>query len=304
MNKPTSNPNAGFGPWALYSIAFAIYFVVGLAYNYYAGQHANPILQILFLPTTAIYAINPMHAIHNESMQGAGVDTLNWAIHGLMVLLFVGWVGYFGYVLFRFRRNVNATADYTGVKSHISTYIEGIVALVEGVLLIGLAIPLWAHAVQKFPAEKDSTVVHVIAQQFLWNVWYPGKDGFGQLDVNSGNVALDGKDAKSKGNFIIKNDLVVPVGKPVIVHLSSRDVIHSFACKPLRVTQDAIPGLNIPAWFQPAKVGKYWINCAQLCGSGHYSMRASVTVVSEQDYAKFLADNQKANESGGGGGYE
>ena len=199
MNKPTSNPNAGFGPWALYSIAFAIYFAVGLAYNYYAGVNGNPILQILFLPTTAIFSINPMHAIHNESMQGAGVDTLNWAIHGLMALLFVGWVGYFGYVLFRFRRKVNATADYTGVKSHISTYIEGIVALVEGVLLIGLAIPLWAHAVQKFPAEKDSTVVHVIAQQFLWNVWYPGKDGFGQLDVNSGNVALDGKDREIKG---------------------------------------------------------------------------------------------------------
>jgi len=120
--------------------------------------------------------------------------------------------------------------------------------------------------------------------------------------LNSGNVALDGKDAKSKGNFIVKNDLKVPVGKPVIVHLSSRDVIHSFACKPLRVTQDAIPGLNIPAWFQPAKVGTYWINCAQLCGSGHYSMRASVSVVSQEDYDKFLAENQKANESGGGGG--
>lgn len=304
MNKPTSNPNAGFGRWALYSILFGIYFAAGLAYNYYAGHDANPILQILFLPATAVTTINPSHAIHNESMQGGGIDTLNWAIHGLMGLLFVGWVGYFGYVLFRFRRNVNPTADYTGVKSHISTYIEGVVALVEGVLLIGLAIPLWAKAVQKFPEEKDSTVVHVIAQQFLWNVWYPSKDGFGTLDPASGNVTLDVKDPKSKGNFILKNDLVVPEKKPVIVHLSTRDVIHSFACKPLRVTQDAMPGLNIPLWFQPAHVGKYWINCAQLCGSGHYSMRASVTVVSQADYEKFLAENSKASDSSGGGGYE
>jgi cytochrome c oxidase subunit 2 len=301
MNKTTSNPNATVGRWALYSIAFAIYFVAGLAYNYYAGQNANPIWQIVFLPTTAMYAINPMHAIRNESMQGAGIDTLNWMVHGLMGILFVGWVGYFGYVLFRFRRNVNPVADYTGVKSHISTYIEGLVAVVEGALLIGLAIPLWAHAVQKFPAEKDSTVVRVVAQQFLWNVWYPSVDGFGSLDLNSGNVSLDPKDPKSKGNFMLKNDLVVPVGKPVIVHLSSRDVIHSFACKPLRVTQDAMPGLNIPAWFQPAKVGKYWINCAQLCGNGHYSMRASITVVSEEDYKKFLASNvQSASQSSGG----
>jgi cytochrome c oxidase subunit 2 len=301
MNKPTSNPNASFGRWAFYSVAFAIYFAVGLAYNYYAGQHTNPILQILFLPATAVISINPMHAIRNESMQGGGIDFLNWAIHGLMGILFVGWVGYFGYVLFRFRRKVNPVADYTGVKSHISTYIEGLVALVEGVLLIGLAIPLWAHAVQKFPDEKDPKTVsiRVIAQQFNWNAWYPGPDGFGSIDPNSGSsVALDLKDPKSKGNFIQK-ELTVPVGHPVVVHISSRDVIHCFACKPLRVTQDAIPGLNIPAWFQPAKIGNYWINCAQLCGNGHFGMRGLIKVVSEEDYKKFLSENAKAEPSGG-----
>lgn len=301
MNKPTSNPNASFGRWALYSILFTIYFAVGLAYNYYAGHNANPILQIFFLPTTAIISINPMHAIKNESMQGGGIDMLNWAIHGLMGILFVGWVGYFGYVLFRFRRKVNPTADYTGVKSHVSTYIEGLVALVEGVLLIGLAIPLWAKAVQKFPDEKDPKTVsiRVIAQQFNWNAWYAGPNGFGTLDPNSGSsVSLDMKDPNSKGNFIMK-ELTVPVGHPIVVHISSRDVIHCFACKPLRVTQDAIPGLNIPAWFQPAKIGNYWINCAQLCGNGHFGMRGLIKVVSEDDYKKFLAENSKAEASGG-----
>lgn len=276
--------------WLIYSLAFAIYFIGGLAYNYYAGHDANPILQILFLPATMMYSINPMHMIPDSSMQGGGIDTLNWAIHGLMGVLFVGWVGYFGYVLFRFRRNVNPNPDYVGVKSHISTYIEGIVALVEGVLLIGLAIPLWAKAVQRFPDEKDknTVVIRVIGQQFLWNAWYPGPNGFGSLDLNSGNVDLDAKDPKSKGNFIVKNDLVVPVGHPVVVHISSRDVIHCFACKPMRVTQDAIPGMNIPAWFQPAKEGRYWINCAQLCGNGHYSMRGSIKVVSEKEYQKWV----------------
>jgi cytochrome c oxidase subunit II len=307
MNKPTSNPNASFGRWLIYSLAFGIYFVAGIAYNYYAGQNGNPVAHILFLPATAVMAINPIHAIRNDSAQGGGIDTLNWAIHGLMAILFVGWVGYFGYVLFRFRRNVNPVADYTGVKSHISNYVEGLVALVEGVLLVGLAIPLWARAVQNFPEEKDNPVhIRVIGQQFLWNAWYPnpemtGTNGFGELDLASGNVTLDSKNPKSKGNFIVKNDLIVPVNRPVIVHLSSRDVIHSFACKPLRVTQDAIPGLNIPAWFQAAKPGKYWINCAQLCGNGHYSMRGSVTAVSEEEYKKWLASNsQSAAQSSGG----
>jgi len=154
MNKPPSNPNAGFGRWALYSVLFGIYFAAGLAYNYYAGRNANPIAQIIFLPATAIIAINPMHAMKNESMQGGGIDTLNWMIHGLMGILFVGWVGYFGYVLFRFRRNVNPTADYTGVKSHISTYVEGLVALVEGVLLIVWRFRFGPRQCKNFPLKK------------------------------------------------------------------------------------------------------------------------------------------------------
>jgi cytochrome c oxidase subunit 2 len=300
MNKPNSNPNAGFSRWLIFSLAFTIYLAVGLAYNYYAGPRANPILQIIFLPATSIYAINPIHAMADHSMQGGGIDNLNWAIHGLMAVLFVGWVGYFAYVLFRFRRNVNPVADYTGVKSHISNYIEGLVALVEGVLLIGLAIPLWAKAVQTFPNEKDpnTVVIRVIGQQFLWNAWYPGPDGFGSLDMNSGNVSLDAKDPKNKGNFIVKNDIYVPEGHPVIVHISSRDVIHCFACKPLRVTQDAIPGMNIPAWFQPMKTGQkkqFWINCAQLCGNGHYSMKGSINVVTEEEYKKWLAGNSQSS---------
>jgi cytochrome c oxidase subunit 2 len=310
MNKTTSNPNAGFGGWALYSLVFGIYFAAGIAYNIWAGKDGNAILQIFFLPATIILAINPIHVPIDASNQGAGIDRLNWMIHLLMGVLFFGWVGYFGYVLFRFSRKVNPTADYTGVKSHISNYIEGLVALVEGVLLIGLAIPLWAHAVQNFPEEKDNPVhIRVIGQQFLWNAWYPnpemqGTNGFGDLDVTSGNVTLDMKDAKSKGNFIIKNDLVVPENRPVIVHISSRDVIHCFASKPLRVTQDAIPGLNIPAWFNAHVKGKYWIQCAQLCGNGHYSMRGSITVVSKEEYEKFLAENSKSASQGGGGGYE
>ncbi|MDB6058771.1 MAG: coxM [Verrucomicrobiales bacterium] len=306
MNKPTSNPNASFSRWLIFSVAFTIYLAAGLAYNYWAGKNANPILQILFLPATAIYSINPVHAIADQSMQGGGIDTLNWAIHGLMAVLFVGWVGYFCYVIFRFRRNVNPVADYTGVKSHISNYVEGLVALVEGVLLIGLAIPLWAHAVQTFPNEKDpnTVVIRVIGQQFLWNAWYPGPDGFGSLDLTSGNVSLDMKDPKSKGNFIVKNDIYVPEGRKVLVHISSRDVIHSFACKPLRVTQDAIPGMNVPAWFQPMITGQkkqFWINCAQLCGNGHYSMKGSINVVTEEEYKKWLAGNsQSAAQSSGG----
>src|SRR5437762_62802 len=85
------------------------------------------------------------------SEQGRDFDNLIIYVHLLMILLFVGWLAYFAYALFRFHRSRNPRADYVGVKNHASNYIEGAVALVEGVLLILVAVPLWARTVDKFP---------------------------------------------------------------------------------------------------------------------------------------------------------
>ena len=128
------------------------------------------------------------------SEHGKHVDNLIIYVHWLMIVLFVGWLAYFAYTLFRFHRSRNPKADYVGVKSHASTYIEGAVAIVEGVLLIAVAVPLWAKAVGEgnIPPENQSTVIQVVAQQFNWNARYQGKDGkFGRQDmrlVNTTNI--------------------------------------------------------------------------------------------------------------------
>src|SRR5947208_16788406 len=96
------------------------------------------------------------------SQHGRDVDSLIIYVHWLMIVLFVGWLGYFAYALFRFQRSRNPKADYVGVKNHASNYIEAAVALVEGVLLIFVAVPLWARAVDKFPNESDSTVIQIV----------------------------------------------------------------------------------------------------------------------------------------------
>src|ERR1041385_6333250 len=119
------------------------------------------------------------------SEHGKDVDNLIIYVHILMLVLFVGWLAYFAYANFRFHHKRNPKADYIGVKNHASNYIEGAVALVEAVLLIFVAVPLWAKAVDKTPSEKESTVVQVVAQQFDWNFRYPGKDGvFGKQDMH------------------------------------------------------------------------------------------------------------------------
>jgi len=245
---------------------------------------------------------------HDASMQGAGTDHLIVAVHALMFILFAGWISYFIFVLVRFHNTRNPKADYTGVKSHATTYLEISVAMIEAVLLVGFAIPVWSRAVEQFPTEKESTVIRVVAQQFQWNAWYPGTNGVfvkadPKLMAGDNLFGWDKTDPNFKNNFVVAKDFVVPVKKPVLIYLSSLDVIHSFACRPMRAMQDAVPGIAIPLHFTPAETGTYQINCAQLCGSGHYAMRGTIKVVSPDDYKKWVAS--KTSSGGGvGGGFE
>jgi cytochrome c oxidase subunit 2 len=234
------------------------------------------------------------------SEHGADVDNLILYVHLLMIALFVGWSAYFLYTIWRFRRSRNPKADYVGTTTHASSYIEGAVALVEAVLLIGFAIPLWARSVDKFPDPAKSTVLRVIAQQFAWNARYPGADGkFGSNRVDliaaDNPLGLDKTDPAAKDDvFAQGNEMAVPVGKPVIAHLTSLDVIHSFKVVPLRMTQDANPGMSIPVHFVPTITNTYQIQCSQLCGNGHSSMRGVFKVLSQADFDAWLKSKSGA----------
>ena len=103
-----------------------------------------------------------------------------------------------------------------------------------------------------------------------------------------------------KGNL---NTIVVPEGKPVIATISSKDVVHSFKINPFRLTQDAIPGMAIPIWFQPTTNGVFLINCAQLCGNSHYFMKGEFHVVPQDEYDAFVAE-KSAMAGANAGGFE
>src|SRR5215510_9440512 len=229
------------------------------------------------------------------SDHGKHVDNFILYVHYLMGVLFVGWFAYFLYTLFRFQASRHPRASYAGAQTHASSYIEIVVTAVEGVLLIGLSIPLWAKFADQFPAESEATSIRVVAQQFAWNAVYPGKDGkFGKQDfhlVNATNqFGWDYTDVTTRDNFVgDQNVIVVPEGKPVVATITSKDVIHSFKINSFRVTQDAIPGMAIPIWFQPTTNGIFVINCAQLCGNSHYFMKGEFHVVPQQKFDEFLA---------------
>ena len=252
---------------------------------------------------TQWFADNVLHLPTLASKNGAAIDVLMVYIHVLMFALFVGWIIYFGYALYRFRQSRNARANYHGVRSHASNYLELAVAAIEAVLLIGIAVPIWARAVDKFPAASESTVIQIVAQQYAWNVRYPGHDEiFGRQDmkfVTSDNVfGVDPADANGKDDIQVLNEVHAVVDKPVIIYLSSKDVIHSLRVLPMRICQDAIPGLRIPVWFTPTKTGKYQINCAQLCGPGHASMSGGFLFVESQaDFDKWIASKSGTSAS-------
>lgn len=233
------------------------------------------------------------------SEHGAGVEKLNWLIHGLMAALFVGWLVYFVIVLIKFRASKNPKANPEGVKHHASNYIEVAVAVIEAVLLAALAIPLWKTAVSAWPDEKTSLVIEVMGRQFNWTAHYAGPDGImGKKDpklvTSSDPFGIDRQAPGAADDIVVINDLMVPVNKPVIAKITSQDVIHSFAVRPMRVTQDAIPGLMIPVHFKPIKTGTNLINCVQLCGNSHYAMKGTLAVVEQKQFDDWLASKSKA----------
>ena len=234
------------------------------------------------------------------SSNGQAVDDLMVYLHWLMLALFVGWSIYFGYVLWRFNARRNVAADHVGSTSKIPKYTEIAVVLAEAVLLIGVAIPIWAKSVDNFPKPENSTVIQIMAQQFAWNARYPGVDGkFGQqnmkLIADSNVFGVDPADPAGKDDVQVFNEIHVPLGKPVLIYLSSKDVIHSLKLVAMRVTQDAIPGLRIPFTFTPTKEGRFQIECAQLCGNGHAAMAGGFIVVqSQKDFAAWLQSKSGA----------
>jgi cytochrome c oxidase subunit II len=232
------------------------------------------------------------------SAHAAEVDHMTVLVHWLMLVLFVGWGAFFLFVIVKFRKGAHPTANYTGAKGKFAKSTEVIVAVIEIVLLVFYAIPAWATRVRDLPAESEAVIVRVVAEQFAWNVHYPGRDRmFGRVDmklVSADNpLGLDRSDPNAKDDLTTINQLNLPVDRPVLVHLSSKDVIHSFGLYEMRIKQDAIPGMEIPVWFVPTRAGDYEIACSQLCGLGHYRMRGFVTIQPQAAFDTWIAEQEK-----------
>ena len=244
------------------------------------------------------------------SAHAPDIDFVLGLEHVGMLVLFLAFFGYFAYVLARFRQSAHPTASYAGMTSQWSMYVVLAIILAEGTLLVAFEMPEWRARINDLPSSQEATVIRVVAEQYAWNVHYPGPDGlFGRTDINlvaSDNpLGLDRRDPNAADDVTAVNQLTVPVNRPVLIHLTSKDVIHSFTLYEMRVKQDAIPGTDSPVWFIPTvttsdmriRLGKpdfeYEIACSQLCGLGHYRMRGFLNVKTDAEFRAFLAQESR-----------
>ena len=239
----------------------------------------------------------------DASAHGGDLDKLNALVHWLMLVLFVFWGAYFLYVLWRFNAKNNPKASYAGMRSHWSTWSEAGIAVVEVVLLVVFSIPLWGRWTTRPKPETNPLEIRVVGEQFAWNIHYPGGDKvFGKRDVKlvsaTNPVGLDPNDPAGKDDVVTLNQMHVELNRPTVVHISSKDVIHSFALQEMRVKQDAIPGMDVAVHFTPVQAnnGRRWeISCAQLCGLGHYRMRGMLNVQPKAEFEAWLKTNTPEN---------
>ncbi|MGB0292885.1 MAG: cytochrome c oxidase subunit II [Luteolibacter sp.] len=242
----------------------------------------------------------------NFSAHGGQVDHMIDVVHWFMIALFVGWTLFFFYCIVRFWHRNHPKASYSGVRGHLSTHLEVGVIIVEAVLLLGFAFPLWAERTDSWDEvqKMDPVRVRVVGWQFGWTYHYPGEDGvFGRIDPNKirsvGDVGIDLDDPNAADDFTAPI-LKIPVNRPAVLNITSTDVIHNYHIIPMRIQQDAIPGREIPMWFTPVETLETSVVCGQLCGEGHGNMVGNMEVVEQEaysDWAKGQSESAlKANQ--------
>lgn len=209
---------------------------------------------------------------------------------------------------FKYKFDANRKAQFFSHSNKLEMIWTTIPALAMAVLV---AIGLKAWFKMTGDAPKDAMQIEIVGKQFNWISRYPGPDGvlgkryFTNINDQDNILGLDWKDKANMDDIIIPNgEIRLIKGKPVELIIGSRDVIHDVGLAHFRLKMDAVPGITTRMWFTPTvstsemktitgnKDFVYEISCDQMCGKGHYSMRAVIVVETEKEHNEWLAKQQ------------
>lgn len=190
-------------------------------------------------------------------------------------------------VIFRF----NSKSNPVPAKFTHNTPIEIVWTLVPVLILVvigAFSLPALFRS-QEMPPNPD-LVIKVIGNQWYWSYEYPDNDiSFDSLLLAKEELAAAGY---SEDEYLLATDnaVVVPVGKTVLLQVTSNDVIHSWTIPAFAIKQDAVPGRIAQAWFNVEREGVFFGQCSELCGINHAYMPIVVKAVSPEKYAAWVAE--------------
>jgi cytochrome c oxidase subunit 2 len=264
----------------------------------FSGVVLAALILILIIASLYLFIAQPFWFPAVASEHGGRIDSLFMAVLVVSGIAFVLVQGALGFFVARYGESGRERAAYW----HDNPRAEAFLLITTAVILTVLVFMgqrVWA-SIYFSDEPQNATIVQITGEQFSWTFHYAGPDGqFGRTDpklvTTTNNIGLDREgDPAAKDDIVSGNVMHVPLGKPVRVQLRSKDVIHSFFLPNFRVKQDAVPGMGIEVWFTPTKAGQFEIACAELCGLGHYRMRAFLTVDQSQEaFNKWLEEAAK-----------
>jgi len=198
---------------------------------------------------------------------------------------------FLAYCVYKFRQKDGHKAVYEPENHKLEIGLSAITTVgVVAMLAPGLFV--WASIVTP---PDDATEFEAMGQQWQWAFRYPGADGqLGTADTalvtETNPFGVNPEDPNGQDDKIVLSpNMHLPIGKPVKANLRSNDVLHNYTVAQFRVKMDLVPGLISYIWFEPNRIGTFDILCEELCGIGHFIMRGSVTIESEEDYEAWLA---------------
>jgi cytochrome c oxidase subunit II len=214
------------------------------------------------------------------------------------ILLF--WFAY------KYQENDNRKAFYFPHNNKLELLWTTVPAIFLTVLVV-FGLKYWFKMTSEAP--KDAVVVEVTGHQFGWEFRYPGADNVlgrknYKLTQGANSLGVDFSDSASLDDIHVGGTMHIPVGKPIKFVINAQDVIHDVGLPHFRMKMDAVPGIPTTLWFTPLYTTEemkvrsgnpnfvYEISCDQMCGKGHFSMRGVIVVESEEDYKKWLAEQQ------------
>jgi cytochrome c oxidase subunit 2 len=278
------------------AVIFPVFFFGGLAIFYWSYQASKP----YFLPDAV-------------SVHGKVTDGIFWSVMLILLIAFLMTNILLYWFPYKYQYQEGKKAFFYPDNHKIEIIWTIIPAVVMAVLVV-FGLIEW-NKIFNFPAEKDCEVIEVMAKQFAWQVRYPGADNklgnykFKEIDATN-EFGIDFTDKNSFDDFVPR-ELHFPKGKPVLLRIRARDVIHSVYLPHFRVKMDAVPGMPTKFWFIPTKTTaemraelgnpkfNYELACTEVCGRGHFAMRMIVVVDDSIDYAKWKASQKPWSEDNG-----